>query len=322
MEIDDKVPAMGPVIYFGPADAQGVYLPHIDALVISATVAKYTVEHIFVDSGKVVYPLGQFRFLFLWAHNPLGGLGCCLYVPYEAEVSYWRQGDRSHRYVDFQDVNKIPQDFYPLPRIDQLVDSTSGHELLSLMDASQGYHQIMLNPDDQMQVSFITSGNRQKDQHLTDLAEMFDNLRKYHMKLNLAKFAFGMRNGSKYHISYQPRSAIKAQALPKFVNEVTLMEEDKGNWLLHGDGSSTLVGSRARVVLTSLEGNEVEYDFCFNFKASYHEAEYEVLTVVIRMPSHAGAKNLIAYTDSQLVTNKVEGKYEVKKEWMKNTSRR
>ncbi|KAK4384143.1 hypothetical protein Sango_3087700 [Sesamum angolense] len=29
---------------------------------------------------------------------------------------------------------------------DQLVNSTSGHELLSLMDASRGYQQIMLNP--------------------------------------------------------------------------------------------------------------------------------------------------------------------------------
>ncbi|KAL0297966.1 UNVERIFIED_CONTAM: hypothetical protein Sangu_3169200 [Sesamum angustifolium] len=51
--------------------------------------------------------------------------------------------------IDFRDINKAcPKDFYPLPRIDQLVDSTSGHELLSLMDASQGYHQIMLNLDD------------------------------------------------------------------------------------------------------------------------------------------------------------------------------
>ncbi|KAL0420377.1 UNVERIFIED_CONTAM: hypothetical protein Slati_3060600, partial [Sesamum latifolium] len=47
--------------------------------------------------------------------------------------------------IDFRDLNKAcPKDFYPLPRIDQLVDSTSG-ELLSMMDASQGYHQIMLH---------------------------------------------------------------------------------------------------------------------------------------------------------------------------------
>ncbi|KAL0458956.1 UNVERIFIED_CONTAM: hypothetical protein Slati_0522800 [Sesamum latifolium] len=60
--------------------------------------------------------------------------------------------------IDFRDLNKTcPKDFYPLPRIDQLVDSTSGCELLSMMDASQGYHQIMLAPEDRKKVSFITS---------------------------------------------------------------------------------------------------------------------------------------------------------------------
>ncbi|KAL0295202.1 UNVERIFIED_CONTAM: hypothetical protein Sradi_6846600 [Sesamum radiatum] len=57
-----------------------------------------------------------------------------------------------------RDLNKVyPKDFYPLPRIDQLVDSTSGCELLSMMDASQGYHQIMLALEDRKKVSFITS---------------------------------------------------------------------------------------------------------------------------------------------------------------------
>ncbi|KAL0413152.1 UNVERIFIED_CONTAM: Transposon Ty3-G Gag-Pol polyprotein [Sesamum radiatum] len=60
--------------------------------------------------------------------------------------------------IDFRDLNKVcPKDYYPLPRIDQLVDSTFGCELLSMMDASQGYHQIMLAPEDHKRVSFITS---------------------------------------------------------------------------------------------------------------------------------------------------------------------
>ncbi|KAL0336473.1 UNVERIFIED_CONTAM: hypothetical protein Sradi_4859200 [Sesamum radiatum] len=59
--------------------------------------------------------------------------------------------------VDFRDLNKAcPKDFYPRPRIDQLVDSTSECELLSMMDASQGYHQIMLAPEDHKRISFIT----------------------------------------------------------------------------------------------------------------------------------------------------------------------
>ncbi|KAL0413156.1 UNVERIFIED_CONTAM: Transposon Ty3-G Gag-Pol polyprotein [Sesamum radiatum] len=62
--------------------------------------------------------------------------------------------------IDFRDLNKAcPKDFYPLPRIDQLVDSTFGCELLSMMDASQGYRQIMLAPEDRKKVSFMTSAD-------------------------------------------------------------------------------------------------------------------------------------------------------------------
>ncbi|XP_012839266.1 PREDICTED: uncharacterized protein LOC105959672 [Erythranthe guttata] len=46
--------------------------------------------------------------------------------------------------------------FLYLARIDQLIDSTSGCELLSFLDAYQGYNQILLAPDDQERASFIT----------------------------------------------------------------------------------------------------------------------------------------------------------------------
>ncbi|XP_012830533.1 PREDICTED: uncharacterized protein LOC105951629 [Erythranthe guttata] len=60
--------------------------------------------------------------------------------------------------IDFRDLNKAcPKDDYPLPRIDQLVDATAGCELLSMMDASQGYHQIPLDEKDQPAVSFVTA---------------------------------------------------------------------------------------------------------------------------------------------------------------------
>ncbi|KAL0458472.1 UNVERIFIED_CONTAM: hypothetical protein Slati_0474400 [Sesamum latifolium] len=69
-----------------------------------------------------------------------------------------KPGGKWRMCINFRDLNKAcPKDFYPLPRIDQLVDSTSGCELLSMMDASQRYHQIMLAPEDRKKVSFITS---------------------------------------------------------------------------------------------------------------------------------------------------------------------
>ena len=47
--------------------------------------------------------------------------------------------------VDYTDLNKhFPKDPYPLPRIDQVVDSTVGCALLSFLDCYSGYHQIAL----------------------------------------------------------------------------------------------------------------------------------------------------------------------------------
>ncbi|KAK4845460.1 hypothetical protein QYF36_005345 [Acer negundo] len=47
-------------------------------------------------------------------------------------------------------------DSFPLPKIDQLIDSTAGNKLLSFMDAFSGYNQIMMHPSDQDKTSFIT----------------------------------------------------------------------------------------------------------------------------------------------------------------------
>ena len=59
--------------------------------------------------------------------------------------------------VDFTDLNwACPKDSYPLPRIDQLVDSVSGYDRLSFLDAFQGYHQIPMSPTDQEKIAFIT----------------------------------------------------------------------------------------------------------------------------------------------------------------------
>jgi hypothetical protein len=43
--------------------------------------------------------------------------------------------------VDYTNLNKAcPKDHFPLPCIDQVVDLTTGCELLSFLDAYLGYH--------------------------------------------------------------------------------------------------------------------------------------------------------------------------------------
>ncbi|KAM2007334.1 hypothetical protein ACFX15_002257 [Malus domestica] len=59
--------------------------------------------------------------------------------------------------IDYTDLNKgCPNDSFPFPLIDRLIDSTAGCELLSFMDAYLGYNQILMNPLDQEHTAFTT----------------------------------------------------------------------------------------------------------------------------------------------------------------------
>ncbi|CAL1371160.1 unnamed protein product [Linum trigynum] len=81
--------------------------------------------------------------------------------------------------VDFTDLNKAcPKDPYPLPKIDRLIDATSGHCFLSFLDMFSGYHQIPMKKEDQERTAFMTPiGN-------------------YHYKV----MPFGLKNvGATYH---------------------------------------------------------------------------------------------------------------------------
>jgi len=59
--------------------------------------------------------------------------------------------------VDYTSLNKAcPKVPFPLPCIDQIVDSTTGCETLSFLDAYSGYHQIKMKESGQLATSFIT----------------------------------------------------------------------------------------------------------------------------------------------------------------------
>jgi hypothetical protein len=59
--------------------------------------------------------------------------------------------------VDYTDLNKhYPKDPFGLPRIDQVIDSTAGRDLLCFLDCYSGYHQIAIKEEDQEKTAFIT----------------------------------------------------------------------------------------------------------------------------------------------------------------------
>ena len=52
-----------------------------------------------------------------------------------------KESEKWRMCVDFTDLNRAcPKDSYSLPRIDLLMDSIVGHQLLSFMDAFYGYN--------------------------------------------------------------------------------------------------------------------------------------------------------------------------------------
>ena len=59
--------------------------------------------------------------------------------------------------VHFTNLNReCPKNLFPMPKIDQLVDSMYGHLRMSFLDAFQRYHQIALAPEDQEKTVFIS----------------------------------------------------------------------------------------------------------------------------------------------------------------------
>jgi hypothetical protein len=57
----------------------------------------------------------------------------------------------------FIDLNKCcPKDDFPLSRIDKVVDSVVGYEMMALLDCFFDYHQIWLRKEDEEKTSFIT----------------------------------------------------------------------------------------------------------------------------------------------------------------------
>ncbi|KAK1441334.1 hypothetical protein QVD17_07181 [Tagetes erecta] len=148
-------------------------------------------------------------------------------------------------------------------------------------------------------------------------------LRKPEMSGRMAKWAVKM---SAYDIIYEPRTAIKSQALADFVAdfsddlikeadlEVQQLEEDKGLWILHTDGASNVRGTGLGILLKSPQGDIIPQSISCEFQATNNEAEYEALIAGLHLAKDMGIRYLQVFVDSLLITNHFNGSYAVKGE--------
>ncbi|XP_057756348.1 uncharacterized protein LOC130975594 [Arachis stenosperma] len=119
---------------------------------------------------------------------------------------------------------------------------------------------------------------------------------------------------SQYDIRYEPRQAIKAQAMADFLVEVTGDPgEDMGTrWKLHVDGASNQTFGGAGIILESPIGVVYEQSVRFEFPVSNNQAEYEALIGGLALAAEVGARRLEVCSDSQVVTSQVNGSYQAK----------
>ncbi|XP_016206883.1 uncharacterized protein LOC107647312 [Arachis ipaensis] len=119
---------------------------------------------------------------------------------------------------------------------------------------------------------------------------------------------------SQYDLRYEPRHAIKAQAMADFLVEVAgdPTEEAGIRWRLHVDGAFNQTSGGAGIILESSAGVIYEQSIRFEFPVSNNQAEYEDLLGGLILAREVGATSLEVCSDSQVVTSQVNGSYQAR----------
>ncbi|KAI5343085.1 hypothetical protein L3X38_010961 [Prunus dulcis] len=166
-------------------------------------------------------------------------------------------------YVDYTDLNKAcPKDNFPLPRIDQLVDSTSGNQLLIFMDAYSGYNQIMMHEDDKAKTSFIIE--RGEDLYI-------------YLAVSDSAVSSALIRGRAGGTTSAEEEKMVTKSKEKSRRFPTDSNLPKDMWQLHVDGASNHKGAGAGVVIITSDGTLLEQAITLGFSTSNNEAEYEAL---------------------------------------------
>src|SRR6266508_4098105 len=117
-----------------------------------------------------------------------------------------------------------------------------------------------------------------------------------------------------FELTFQPRTAIKFQALVDFIAEWTEVQtstitEKLEYWTMYFDSSLMIEGAGASIVLISPTGERLKYVLQIHFPASNNAAEYEALLHGLRITISLGIRRLVVRSDSELVVNQVQKEY-------------
>jgi ribonuclease HI len=147
------------------------------------------------------------------------------------------------------------------------------------------------------------------------LGELFRNPE---ASVQIAKWAAEL---SGYHITFEPRTAIKSQVLADFIVDWTgptrQQEPPEKVWTICCDDAWCHVGAGAAAIITSPTGVKHRYAACLSFalesdRCTNNIAEYEAIILGLRKLRALGVTTCIIKTDSKVVVGQVEKEYSTK----------
>lgn len=116
---------------------------------------------------------------------------------------------------------------------------------------------------------------------------------------------------TEFDSKYEPRKAIKSQALANFMLELPRGAEETEpirtlEWASRADRKW------AGLVLQGLEGMKVTKSIKFSFLVTNNVAEYETLMSGLELAERVQIKSLQVYSDSNLLVQQMNGEYDIK----------
>jgi hypothetical protein len=148
------------------------------------------------------------------------------------------------------------------------------------------------------------------------LGELFRNPE---ASVRIAKWAVEL---SEYHITFEPRTAIKSQVLADFIIDWTgparqQQEPLEKVWTIHCDSAWCHAGAGVAAIITSPTGVKHIYAARLSFalesdRCTNNIAEYEAIILGLRKLRALGVATCIIKTDSKVVAGQIEKDYSAK----------